>query len=349
MLVSFTAVVATSVKASIQLTYRESITADYVVESARNEMLGGLPESVHHHIATLTEVAVASRLRYGHWKDGQHTRALTAVDPVTLPRVTSLRMRAGSLDGLRTGGVVLAERVAAQRGLSVGDTLAMTFSRTGDQLLTVVGLLRDRDAQALSTDYIVGLDTYARNYAEDVDASIFVRLAAGVGTVDARRAIEAAIAEAPTAQVRDQAAAVAGRSQTIERILGLVTALLLVSIVIALLGITNTLALSIVERTRQIGLLRAVGMTRGQLRTMVVGEAVLVSGIATVVGVGTGVALGAGTARILGAAAEAPVVLPGVQLALVAVIAVGAGLLAGMLPARRAARLDLLTAVNHAG
>ena len=86
---------------------------------------------------------------------------------------------------------MLAERVAAQRGLSVGDTLTMTFSRTGDQRLRVVGLLRDREAQALSTDYIVALDTYARNYAEDVDASIFVRLAAGAAAVDARRAIEA--------------------------------------------------------------------------------------------------------------------------------------------------------------
>ncbi|MFF5228350.1 FtsX-like permease family protein [Dactylosporangium sp. NPDC000521] len=346
-LVSFTAVLATSVKRSVQRTYTETISADFVVESARNEMLGGLPATVHHHVAELPEVAVASRLRYGHWKDGQTTSALTAVDPATLPRVTALKMTAGSLDALNTGGVVLAGHVAAERGLTIGDTLPMTFSRTGTQNLPVVGLLRDRDAQALQTDYIISLDTYATHYVEDVDASVFVKLADGVGLATGQRVLDAALADMPTAEVRDQAAAVAGRTATIDQVLGLVTALLLLTIVIALLGITNTLALSVSERTREIGLLRAVGMTRAQLRTMVRSEAALLAALATVVGVGLGVALGAGAVKQLGAAAEAAVVLPAAQLALIVAVTLVAGLVAGLLPARRAARLDVLTAITH--
>jgi len=344
-LVSFTAVLATSVKDSVQRSYSETITADYVVESARNEMLGGLPMTVHHHVAALPEVAVTSRLRYGHWKDGQATAALTAVDPGTLPQVTNLLMRAGTLQALTTGGIVVAEHVATERGLAVGDNLPMTFSRTGTQHIPVVGLVRDRDAQALQTDYVISLDTYGKHYAEDVDASVFVKVRDGVATDAGHRAITTALADEPTVEVRDQAAAVAGRTQTIDQVLGMVTALLLLTIAIALLGITNTLALSVFERTREIGLLRAVGMTDRQLRTMVRAEAILIAAVATVVGVALGTALGAGAVTLLGRTAQAAVVLPAGQLTLIVAATLIAGLIAGLIPARRAARLDVLTAI----
>ncbi|WP_147268635.1 ABC transporter permease [Sphaerisporangium album] len=344
-LISFMTVLATSIKDSIQRSYTEVITADYVIESARNEMLGGLSHHVHHHVGELPEVAVASRLRYGHWKDGAHTNALTAVDPVTLPRVTSLRMAAGDLNAISGGGVVLAERAARERHLALGDSLPMTFSRTGTQRLPVVGLLRDRDAQALSTDYIISLDTYSRNYRENMDASVFVKVADGVSDAAAKKAITAKLADHPTAQLRDQAAAVAGRTMSIDQILGLVSVLLMLTILIALMGITNTLALSIIERTREIGLLRAVGMTRGQLRWMIRGEAVLIAVLAIVVGVGLGIAFAAGTVSALGSTAELALVVPAGRLVLVVAVATLAGLLAGMLPARRAAKLDVLTAI----
>ncbi|XVQ90173.1 ABC transporter permease [Microbispora siamensis] len=344
-LISFTTVLGTSIKDSTARSYTEVITADYVVESARNEMLGGLPAHAYHHVSELPQVAVASRLRYGHWKDGQSTEALTAVDPVTLPRVTSLHMVAGRLDAVADGGVVLAANVARERHLKVGDTLAMTFSRTGTRRLPVVGLLRDRDAQALSTGYVISLDTFERNYREHVDASVFVKVADGVRDADARKAIERALADAPTAQVRDQAAAVAGRNAMIDQVLGLVTALLMLTVLIALMGITNTLALSIIERTRELGLLRAVGMTGAQMRWMIRGEAVLVAALAIVAGIGLGVAFAAGTVTALGRTTEATLTLPVGPLLLVVAVAAVAGLLAGLLPARRAARLDVLTAI----
>ncbi|WP_152990381.1 FtsX-like permease family protein [Sphaerimonospora mesophila] len=344
-LISFMTVLATSVKASIAQSYKEVISADYVIESARNEMLGGLSHHVHHHVSELPEVAVASRLRYGHWKDGQATRALTAVDPVTLPRVASPHMVAGSLDALSGGGVILAESVARQRHLSVGDSLPMTFSRTGTQRLPIVGLVLDRDAHALSTDYLISLETFSKNYREHVDASVFVKIAPGVGAAVAKKAINGVLADHPTAQLRDQAAAVAGRTLMIDQVLGMVTALLMLTILIALMGITNTLALSIIERTREIGLLRAVGMTARQLRWMIRGEAVFITVLAIILGVGMGIAFAAGTVAALGSTIDAPLVLPVGRLLAVVAVAVVAGLLAGLLPARRAAKLDVLTAV----
>ncbi|MFC0029971.1 FtsX-like permease family protein [Micromonospora chaiyaphumensis] len=345
-LISFMAVLGTSVKSSVRQSYAEVITADHVVESARNEMLGGLSPMVYDRVSRLPEVAVASRLRYGHWRDGEATQALTAVDPATLPRVASLHFTAGNLAALDGGGIVLAEHVARDRGLAVGDELPMTFSRAGTRSLPVVGLLRDGDARALSTDYLISLDTFARLYSEEMDASVLIRTAEGTGRAAAERAIKAALAETPTAQLRDQAAAVAGRTQMIDQVLGLVTVLLMLAVLIALLGITNTLALSITERTAEIGLLRAVGMTRRQLRWMIRGEAVLVAALASVLGILLGVGFAAATVRALGRDAPTVLAVPAGRLLLVLAVALAAGLLAGLLPARRAARLDVLAAIG---
>jgi putative ABC transport system permease protein len=94
--------------------------------------------------------------------DGTVTSALTAVDPHTLPKVADIDVTDGSLDDLRRGGVIIAEQVATERGLGVGDALPMTFARTGQQRLPIVGLLEQTDAQALSTNYIVSLATVRR-------------------------------------------------------------------------------------------------------------------------------------------------------------------------------------------
>jgi putative ABC transport system permease protein len=324
--------------------YRETITADYVVESSRAEMLGGLSPAVSERVAALPQVAVASRLRFGHWKDGEATSALTAVDPATLPAVTDVRLLAGSLDALAGGGVVLAEHIARERNLRVGDELTMTFARTGVQRLPVVGVLRDRDADGLSTGYLISLRTFAKQYSENVDASVFVRLADGLDMGAGRQALTTALAGYPTASVMDEGTAVAGRLQAIDQVLGLVTVLLLLTVVVATLGIANTLALSMLERTREIGLLRAVGMTRGQLRAMVRAEAMLVAAVAVLVGVLLGTGLAVAAVTVLGGSTMAAEI-PAAQLAGVVLVAVVTGLVAGAVPARRAARLDVLRAV----
>lgn len=344
-LITFMTILGQSVKATAAGTYEEVIAADLVIESARAEMLGGLSHDVHHAVEDVPEVAVVSRMRYGHWKDAGATSALTAIDPATIGEVANVDMVAGSLDALADGGIVIGAEQAAERGLEVGDTLTLTFSRTGDQDLEVVGLVDDGDAQALATGYLISMDTYAEHFTEDVDASLLVKLEEGVDAEAGEEAVADALAEFPTADVRDMAAAVAARAGAVDQILGMVTVLLLLAVAIALLGITNTLALSIVERTREIGLLRAVGMTRKQVRWMVRWEATLVAALAVVIGVGLGAGLGAATVRALSGAEPVPVAWPADRLLLVVLLATVAGLLAGMLPARRAARLDVLQAV----
>jgi len=339
-------VVATSVKASMADGYEDVITADAVVESARGEMLGGLSPVVHHHVGELPEVAVASAVRYGHWLDGGATQALTAIDPATLGSVATVRMRAGSLDGLRDGGIALAARDAAAHGVGVGDRLTMTLPRTGEQRLRVAGIFDDAAASALSTGYLISLDTYRAHFGEDVDASVLVRFAPGVDPGRGLDRIRAALADFPTAEVRDQAAARAARTRGVDSVLALVTVLLLLAVVIALLGVATTLGLSIVERTREIGLLRAVGMARRQVAWMVRLEAVLVAALGAGAGVGLGLLAGRAATAALSAGVPVPFTVPTGQLLAFLLVAVAGGGLAGMLPARRAARLDVLTAIG---
>ncbi len=344
-LIVFMGALASSIKASVASTYAETITADFVIESARGEMLGGLSPEVHHAVMDLPEVDVVSRLQYGHWKEGTAVRALTAIEPETIGAVTRIDMVDGSLDALADGGVVLSDSVAADRGLRVGDRFAMTFAKEGTRRLPVVGLVAGDDAQALSTDYLVSTHTYARLFAEKMDASLFVRAAGGTPAGQAEEALTAALATFPTAEVRDQQEAVDGRMVTVDQVLGLVTVLLMFTVLIALLGITNTLALSIVERTREIGLLRAVGMTRRQLATMVRGEAVLVAALGLVIGASLGVGMSAVAVEVVSRNAEVALHLPYAQLLVAVAAAVVTGLLAGLVPARRAARADVLSAI----
>ncbi|HET8598871.1 MAG TPA: FtsX-like permease family protein [Segeticoccus sp.] len=347
-LMSFMVVLGGSVKQSIAAGYQEVVTADFVVESARAEMLGGLPPAVRGRVASLPGVAATSPVRYGHWKDRGRVSALTAVDPATIGAVVSARMDAGSLRDLSHGGLVLARHVATERGLEVGDRLPMTFAKTGNRSLRVVGLMNDGDARALSTDFIIGMETFDRLFTERVDASVYVALAEGTSSAAAQQVIHRALKPYPTAVLRDQDDAVQARAGAVDQILGLVTVLLAFTVLIALLGIANTLALSIVERTREIGLLRAIGMTRAQVRRMVCAEAVLVAALAVVVGLVVGVTLGAAATVALGSDPEASVVVPVGRLAVVTVLAVAAGFLAGLLPARRAARLRELEAIGAA-
>ncbi len=346
-LIAFMAVLASSSRSGVASSYREVVTADYVVESARGEMLGGLAPGVERSLREVPQVEVASATRFGHWRDAGSANALTSVDPATIGEVTDLHLVAGSLDALAdTGrrGVVVAAGAAKKRHLEVGDRVRMEFSRVGRQDLPVVGLLEDGDAAALSTDFVVSHRTYDQLYSERMDASVFLVTKGDAGS--ARAAIEKALADHPTADLRDQAAAIAGRTASIDQILGLVTVLLLFTVVMAALGITNTMALSVLERTRELGLLRSVGMTRAQLRGMVRGESVLIAVLAVVAGALVGTGYAAAVVHVLGADSGIPTTVPWARLAAISAVAVVAGLVAAVAPARRAARLDVLDAIR---
>jgi putative ABC transport system permease protein len=161
----------------------------------------------------------------------------------------------------------------------------------------------------------------------------------------ARGPLTRALAAYPGAQLLDQTAYAQSRSAMLGNLLGLVTALLALAIIIALLGIANTLALSIVERTRELGLLRAIGMRRGQLAQMIAAESAIIAAIGAALGIALGLGLGAALAYAVTRAQQPTVTVPVAQLVLFAAAAVLAGVVASVAPARRAARLNMLTAI----
>ena len=158
-------------------------------------------------------------------------------------------------------------------------------------------------------------------------------------------AITAALADHPDAKVLDQEGFEKEAGGFIDQLLTFVTVMLLLAVMIALLGIVNTLALSVFERTRELGLLRAVGMTRGQVRAMVRWESVVISLIGALSGAGLGIGIGLALSQALKDEGITAISVPGPQIALYVALAAVAGVLAAVGPARSAAKVDVLKAV----
>ncbi len=219
----------------------------------------------------------------------------------------------------------------------------MVFAATGEKQLEVAGLFDDKTF--VGTDYLISIATYDENLPDKIDNNILVKAADTVSLDEARRAVEQVAVDYPNVEVENQAEAKETYADQIDQLLGLVTALLALALVIALLGITNTLALSVYERTRELGLLRAVGMARKQMRSMIRWEAVIIVLIGGILGLGLGVFFGWAIVRSLESEGITDFAIPGGQLAVYLLLAVLAGVLAAIPPARRAARLNILEAI----
>jgi putative ABC transport system permease protein len=194
-------------------------------------------------------------------------------------------------------------------------------------------------------DWIVDLQTFESNVTRQYDQQLYVATRDGVDPDAARQAIDAAVGDWPGAEVQDQAQYKQAITDEIDKVLNLVYALLALAIVIAVLGIANTLALSVHERTREIGLLRAIGMTRAQVRATVRWESLIIALFGT--GLGLVLAVGSAWTVVRASAAEdlGALSVPFQRLVVIAVIAAMAGVAASLAPARRAARMDVLAAI----
>ncbi len=220
----------------------------------------------------------------------------------------------------------------------------MTFARTGNQGLRIAGTYAKN--QLLGT-YLVSTATFDANFTDRLDFVVLAKARDGVAPAAARAAVERVTADFPNVELRDQAEFKQQQEDQVNQILGLITALLMLSIIIALFGIVNTLALSIFERTRELGLLRAVGMSRRQVRSMIRGESVIIAVLGAVLGLAVGVLFGYAIVGALDEEGIGTVVIPGGQLIGYVILAAIAGVVAAVFPARRAARLDVLAAISH--
>ena len=283
--------------------------------------------------------------RSGTWQyngAGKQLEATTA----NLGDVVDIKLRPGAdLEGFAHSGVLVYKDAAKSSNLKVGDTLPMRFSATSVKQIPIRGIYDDNQGLGVFfNSYLLSLADYQANFTTQLDDAAGVRKPSGMSAAETRTAIDGALTAFPNVDVRDNAQAKEAQLKNFNMIINLMGALLLLAIIIALIGIVNTLALSIYERTRELGLLRAVGMTRRQMKRMVRSEAVIIAVFGTLMGVVIGVLFGRAIVASLhneGIAFSVPVA----QIVFFVALAALAGLFAGTFPARRAANLDILKAI----
>jgi putative ABC transport system permease protein len=339
--VALFSVFASSVKASVQEQVQRSFGGDLVADSG--SFLGGFNPSFVEDVQALPEVATATGLRFGAMVIDNDDKSVTVLDPDTAPKVLDLAVLEGSLADLRASEVGVADEVAADKGYKIGTKLPARFP---DGFTTEVTVATIYGSQDLVGNWIVGQPAWNPHATSNTDSLVLVKLAPGVTIAQGKVAVEKVSSAYPGASVNDREAFAKEQAGFINQLLALVYVMLTLAIIIALFGIANTLSLSVYERTRELGLLRAVGMTRGQLRSTVRWEAVVIAVFGAVGGLGLGVFLGWAVVKGAGKGGFSTFRLPIGTLIAVLVIAGVAGLLAGMRAASRTAKLDILTAIG---
>ena len=339
--VGFFTVLSGSLKNSINAVIDRSVTGDFVINSGGFGGPAGLSPTLAEQLNDLPEVDAATGLRYGLAEIDGDAGFFASVDPATFGQIVDVGVSAGSLADLGGNGLAVSKDKAESDDLSLGDTVPIRFAQTGRQTFRVAALFERED---LTDQYIVSHQAFDANVPDGLDSQIFVTVADGVDQSAARAAIEEVAGPYPNAEVQDQQEFKDSQAAQVNQILGLVYAMLAFAVTIALMGIANTLSLSIHERTRELGLLRAVGMTRDQLRASVRWESMIIALFGTLGGIAIAVFFG----WIAITAADEEFLsfsLPVFSLLAIVVLAAVSGVLAGLRPASRAAKLDPLQAI----
>jgi len=339
-LVSMVAVLAASLKGSFTETIRGQSSADFVLSP--KGFFPFSPAAAEQIRAELPDATVVE-YRIGVIQIGNDTVNVLGASP-DFTEITDIGLRPGARrDAFARGGLYVEAPEAGARGLKVGDTVEVRFP-DGPGRVTVQGIYAKELPPPFDPPFVLSLADWDR-FPTTEDVSVSVLKGPGTTTREARRVVERAAAEVGGIAADDLASFIDRQIAQFDQLLNLVYVLLMLAVVIALVGIVNALALSVYERTREIGLLRAVGMTRRQLRRMVRGEALIVSAFGALLGLVIGVVFGFLIVQSVSSEGIA-FALPVVQLVVFVVLAVLAGLVAGIPPARRAGRLDVLQAIT---
>ncbi len=356
-LVTVIATLVSSFKASVEGTVRDEVLAQFEVQPRSifgDPTVAGLSPDLAQRLRAIPEVVVAAAYRLGQWRDpatptvpGEQAmfqpgvEYLLAVDP-DMDQVVDLEVTQGDFADLDTGAVMLGKKYAAEKGFSLGDQFPVEFPDGTVADLRVVALY---GADLFQTNVVISMRAFTEHYNIDFDQMVLVGLADGADPAAVRPALEAVVADYANAELNDTEQYIAKVGGQLDTVLNMMTGMLAMAIVIALLGIANTLALSIMERRREIGLLRAVGMTRRQVRRMIRWEAVLIAVFGAVIGTLVGVGLGVAVVAAIGSGIV--LALPWANVAIYLVLAALGGVVASIVPGWRGSRLDVLDSIAY--
>jgi putative ABC transport system permease protein len=331
-----------SLRASIATIVDDQFVGDFAVGSG-SFAFGGLPPELSERLAELPEVDIATGLRGVQAEVADSATFATGLDPVPAFELFDFAPVQGTpADLAEPDTIAVFEGRAEDKGWSVGDEIDVVFPQHGPTELRIAMLYENKE---IAGDYAIGVPTLDRYVPDPVDFIVFARLAEGVDREAARPALEAVTDDYPTAELLDIEEYKDATAEQFTPILGLVTVLMLLTIIIAVLGIMNTLALSVLERTRELGLVRAVGGTRRQVRAMIRWESVVITLLGSTIGLGLGLFFAWSIGKALQDDGFTTFRVPYGGVAAVVVVSALFGMLAALYPAWRAGRLDVLDAI----
>lgn len=335
-LVGFITIFAASTKSSIAGSLARDYTGTHIVQTGGENTPGaGLSPKVAEQLRMTPGVdAVAEARKSPAIIDGVADETLYAFDAASIGRLFNLGDVQGDLTALGADGIAISADKATEKGWTIGSQVTVTLS-SGPTTLTVKSIYSGA-TDWLSSQF-VDLAAFRATVGDGLDTQVYVS--------GQEQAIKDVVAPYSAAEVLDKEAFLRSVSGQIDAILGLFYAMLALAVIIALLGIANTMALSIFERTRELGLLRAVGMGRRQVRSVVRWESIIIAVFGTGLGLTIGAFLGWVVVRAMAEQGIDTLTVPVTSLAIITVIAGLAGAVAAVIPARRAANLDILRAL----
>ncbi len=342
-LITGAAVFTSSLRDTFGRILEQGTSFDYIVLDS--ESFQPLTAEISTRLDAIPELSAVTPFRNIRANVGDSTATFTAVNPSALPELANLDVTAGSFDDVTaTDGVMVHRDAADEQTAVVGDELDVTWQNGQDSSVTVAGIFDDNSLGAnwfISVELLESVSTQS-----PVDQFVVAKRAEGVEAATARDAINSAISEFPQASVQSNNEFVEEQKSQIDTLLFLVTLLLAVAIAFSFLGIAITLALSVFERTHEIGLLRAVGMNRRMLRRSVRGEAVIVTLFGVLIGIALGLLFGLAFSYAVPNNVINGITIPFGTLIFVLVFAVVAAVVAAAYPAYKASRMNILDAIT---
>ncbi|WP_028638907.1 ABC transporter permease [Nocardioides sp. URHA0032] len=339
-LVTGFSIIGASARASIDRTVDDVLRADYVMSAAMGQPFTTKVADQVRGIDGVRSVAVE---RYGTAQINGHQGYFSAYDPAVVGDALAIHMTDGKLSALAGDTILVSAKEATSAGLEVGDPVSFEVANGQSRRLTVAGVYGDDNALG---PYVIALDTYTATGGVPLDQNVYVTLDPDADTAAVHEALDRVVADYPVVQLRDAEGYKQDKRAGIDQLLTLINALLALSVLIAVLVVVNTLVLSVIERTRELGLLRALGMNRRQVRRMVRLEAIVISLYGAALGIGLGTVLGLALTTVLHSQGLVATAVPVPQLVLELALGGLIGLVAAALPARRAGRLDVLDAIS---
>ena len=338
-LVSTIAVFGASLSRSATASVDNAISADLIVSTTNNAANGNFSQTVPKAASSVPGVTASTTVYGGQFEFRSSLESLLAIGTQDLSQTVILNMTAGSVKALAAGDLFVDTTTANADRLTLGEPVRVKFALTGPQTMRIGGIYRPN---ALVGKYLVSQDFFVRHFQNPLPGAVLLKTDGSSGV---QRAVAHALVSYPNVKVQSRAQFEASQSAQVNQLLGLVYALLTLAVLIALIGIVNTLMLSVFERTHEIGLLRAVGMKRRQVRAMIRSESVILAVFGAIVGIMIGTGLGVALVSALHSQGITNTVVPLPSLVIFLILAALLGLLAASWPARRAARLDVLAAI----